>query len=91
MNNSFRNASSWAAPHAAPAPGAPTSFSQPGGWQRALVSFGVIGISAAGGECFKNDGVPIFCYLERESAGSWKWRIAQLGAGAGADRVVMAS
>jgi hypothetical protein len=37
-------------PHQAPAPGAPTSISQPGGWARVLTSLGIIGGSAFAGE-----------------------------------------
>ncbi|EST08798.2 Bax inhibitor 1-related [Kalmanozyma brasiliensis GHG001] len=44
----------FAAPHAAPAADAPTSFSQPGGWTRALTSLGIIGGTALGANMFLN-------------------------------------
>lgn len=44
----------FAAPHAAPAADAPTSFSQPGGWTRALTSLGIIGATAFGANMFFN-------------------------------------
>lgn len=44
----------FAAPHNAPAADAPTSFSQPGGWTRALTSLGLIGGTAIGANLFFN-------------------------------------
>ncbi|SPO30709.1 related to growth hormone inducible transmembrane protein [Ustilago trichophora] len=44
----------FAAPHAAPAAGAPTSISQPGGWTRALTSIGIIAGTAFGANMFFN-------------------------------------
>lgn len=44
----------FAAPHAAPAADAPTSFTQPGGWTRALTSLGIIGVTAFGANMFFN-------------------------------------
>ncbi|TKY88878.1 hypothetical protein EX895_002119 [Sporisorium graminicola] len=44
----------FAAPHAAPAADAPTSFTQPGGWTRALTSLGIIGATAFGANMFFN-------------------------------------
>ncbi|PWY98098.1 hypothetical protein BCV70DRAFT_165433 [Testicularia cyperi] len=51
-NNGGRLA--FAAPHGAPAADAPTSFSQPGGWTRALTSLGLIGGTAFAANMFFN-------------------------------------
>ncbi|PWN53171.1 hypothetical protein IE53DRAFT_310717 [Violaceomyces palustris] len=44
----------FAMPHAAPAADAPTSFTQPGGWTRALTSLGIIGGTAFAANMFFN-------------------------------------
>ncbi|EPQ31229.1 uncharacterized protein PFL1_01414 [Pseudozyma flocculosa PF-1] len=44
----------FAAPHAAPSADAPTSFTAPGGWQRALTSLGIVGGTAFAANLFFN-------------------------------------